>query len=371
MEAVKLATSNLLPQSFVPSTTATGYLCIAHGLLGNAMNWATAAKHLITHPLLCKKVASATSLDMRNHGKSPHTDAHNNALLASDVETFLLQNQKVLSSRARQVCIGHSMGGLTMIGMLLRRYNEASLLPLKLESGQTVLEGWNEKDQQNVRTSMRLVNKAAGFSETYPIQHLLFKDKCLDEDELHVNGAVTAAVIVDTTPTITIDSNTKETLKRLCDVDLSRINSYQDAQTELIRVGMDNQMMRDFFTTSIVVGKKHSETGSSRPASWRCNLHALAAQTECLKPTIVEWFLHYNGNHSSSNFLSAPNPCSLPILFVFGEKSVYNLPENRERIKEFFPNSQQVVIEGAGHFVHHEKPAEFAKAVAPFVAAHL
>lgn len=371
MEAVKLATANLFPRSLTRSSTAAGHLCIAHGLLGNAMNWATAAKHLASHPLLSEKVASITSLDMRNHGSSPHTDAHNNALLASDVEAFLLDSQKRLPSSARQVCIGHSMGGLTMIGMLLRRYNEDALLPEVVDSSEGILDGWNEKDQRDVRTSMRLVNKAAGFSETYPIQHLLFSDKYSSEKEIKGNAAVTAAVIVDTTPTITIDQDTKETLKRLCDVDLSRIYSYQDAQTELMRVGMDNKMMRDFFTTSIIVGKKPNESGMSRPASWRCNLYALAAQTDFLKPSITEWFLHCKSNDSSSSLLKTAKPCTVPVLFVFGGNSVYNVPENRERIKEFFPNSEQVVVEGAGHFVHHEKPLEFANVVAPFVGAHL
>lgn len=369
MNAVKLASSSVFPRSVVPSPRASGHLCIAHGLLGNAMNWATAAKHLISHPLLSEKVASATSLDMRNHGRSPHTSAHNNALLASDVETFLLESQKNLSSSGKQICIGHSMGGLTMIGMLLRRFNETQLLPVLGEQKEALLKGWNEKDQLDTRASMRLVNKEAGFSETYPIQKLLFKDNGSTASE--GNGAVAAAVIVDTTPTVLIDQGTKETLKRLCNVDLSRIHSYEDAQSELIRVGMDNKMMRDFFTTSIVIHKNDIKSGLLSPASWRCNLHALAGQTDCLQPSITEWFLHFQSKSSSDRNQLLPNPCTLPTLFVFGEDSVYNIRENRDRIKLFFPNSEQAVIKGAGHFVHHEKPSEFANVVAPFVSAFL
>eukprot|EP00796_Vickermania_ingenoplastis_P011948 gene11948-8223_t len=355
---VKLASKNVFPKAVVPSPGSNGHLIIAHGLLGNAMNWATAARYLANHNQLQKCVHSMTSLDMRNHGASPHTTTHTNADLASDVELFALKRAQQLPATARQVLMGHSMGGMALIGLLLRRFNEAALLPHYSDDGDAVLfSGWKVGDQRDVRESMRLVNKEMGFSETFGLQRTLFDEVQRDRP----NGAVTAAVVVDITPTISIGNDIRGTLNALCEVNMSRVQSYDDAHTELIRVGFDDKNTRDFLTTNIVVNR-------GGPATWRCNLPVLASHADLFQPTITQWFL---GKKSRAVEGLDPKPCSLPVLFVFGEKSVYNANEARERIPDFFPNSQQVVIPGAGHFVHHEKPKEFAEAVAPFLNKYM
>lgn len=372
MNPIKLASKDLLPRGVSPSASAKGHLCIAHGLLGNAMNWGTAARYLAAHPLLEDRLASLHSLDLRNHGHSPHTPIHTNAVLSSDVEKFLMERiNKDLPPNARQVVIGHSMGGLTIMGMLLRRFNESALLPVHPEessaaavaddSPSPLFPGWAGPHQRDTRTAMRLVQKDLGFAETYPLRHSLFWEGSLrDHPDTNTNGAVTAAVIVDVTPTVSLGSDVRDTLKGLCQVDLSKIYSYNDAQSELIRVGMDDKNMRDFFTTNIVIKK-------SEPAKWRCNLHVLAQHVDLLYPPITDWFLSYQKDPKGLE----PSPCTLPVLFVFGSNSVYNVPENRELISLFFPNSQQVVVEGAGHFVHHEKPKEFVDLVAPFIRQYI
>lgn len=368
MNPIKLASKDLIPRGATPSPSAKGHLCIAHGLLGNAMNWGTAARYLAAHPLLKDHLASLYSLDLRNHGNSPHAPNHTNAVLSSDVEKFLMERiNKDLPFSARQVLIGHSMGGLTMMGMLLRRFNESALLPVHPEEAAAVdgpsplFPGWDTPQQRDLRTAMRLVNKDLGFSETYPLRQSLFWEGSLqDNRDVNTNGAVTAAVIVDVTPTVSLGSDVRDTLKGLCQVDLSKVYSYNDAQEELIRVGMDDKNMRDFFTTNIIIKK-------TEPARWRCNLHVLAQHVDLLYPPITEWFLSYKKNPKGLE----PSPCTLPVLFVFGENSVYNVPENRDIISLFFPNSQQVVVNGAGHFVHHEKPKEFVDLVAPFIRQYI
>lgn len=72
---------------------------ILHGLFGMLDNWQNIAK----------KLASGFEvfiLDQRNHGKSPHADEHNYAVMARDLYDFL-EEQNIFSTHI----IGHSMGG--------------------------------------------------------------------------------------------------------------------------------------------------------------------------------------------------------------------------------------------------------------------
>jgi pimeloyl-ACP methyl ester carboxylesterase len=53
-------------------------------------------------------------------------------------------------------------------------------------------------------------------------------------------------------------------------------------------------------------------------------------------------------------------------LFIRGELSNYILDEDIDAIENQFPDSQVITIEGAGHWVHAEKPQEFIHAVLEF-----
>jgi len=75
-------------------------LLILHGLFGSSKNWVTLSKALSSE-------FNVYSLDLRNHGDSPHSDVHTIEAMSSDIEEFIsehnLQNLSLL---------GHSMGGL-------------------------------------------------------------------------------------------------------------------------------------------------------------------------------------------------------------------------------------------------------------------
>ena len=74
---------------------------ILHGLFGISDNWITIAKSLAKKYLVYL-------LDMRNHGRSPHTEAFTYADMVEDIYEFLTDMS------LRQVSIiGHSMGGKT------------------------------------------------------------------------------------------------------------------------------------------------------------------------------------------------------------------------------------------------------------------
>lgn len=69
-------------------------LLIAHGLFGSARNWGAIAKRLSSDFMV-------TTVDMRNHGESPHTTTHSYADMAADLAAL----------GERNLVIGHSMGG--------------------------------------------------------------------------------------------------------------------------------------------------------------------------------------------------------------------------------------------------------------------
>lgn len=74
-------------------------LVLLHGLFGSGDNWGTVARHFSQH-------YQVVSVDLRNHGRSPHSDSHNYADMADD----LLELCDTLSLE-RINLLGHSMGG--------------------------------------------------------------------------------------------------------------------------------------------------------------------------------------------------------------------------------------------------------------------
>lgn len=74
-------------------------LIILHGLFGTLENWGSQVSAL-------SQCFTVVSIDLRNHGRSPHSDAMDYPLMAADV--IELMNQLAYPSAA---IIGHSMGG--------------------------------------------------------------------------------------------------------------------------------------------------------------------------------------------------------------------------------------------------------------------
>ncbi|WP_041532141.1 alpha/beta fold hydrolase [Pelobacter propionicus] len=74
-------------------------LIILHGLLGSGDNWRTMARWLAGR-------YRVFSLDLRNHGRSPHCDRMDYPAMAEDLRQFMEQH-----SLGRTILLGHSMGG--------------------------------------------------------------------------------------------------------------------------------------------------------------------------------------------------------------------------------------------------------------------
>lgn len=75
-------------------------LLILHGLLGASGNWHTLSGKLFSQAF------HVFTLDLRNHGRSPHSDVFDYPTMASDVEAFMDKHGLETAH-----VVGHSMGG--------------------------------------------------------------------------------------------------------------------------------------------------------------------------------------------------------------------------------------------------------------------
>lgn len=75
-------------------------LIILHGLFGQSDNWNTLAKQF------SEKGFRVFTVDLRNHGLSPHSEEWNYQVMADDIKQFI-DDHKL----ERPIIIGHSMGG--------------------------------------------------------------------------------------------------------------------------------------------------------------------------------------------------------------------------------------------------------------------
>jgi pimeloyl-ACP methyl ester carboxylesterase len=74
-------------------------LLILHGLFGSSDNWKTIGNNLSKH-------FEVFLIDLRNHGRSFHSNEFNYPILANDIKEFILE-KKLDNS----ILMGHSMGG--------------------------------------------------------------------------------------------------------------------------------------------------------------------------------------------------------------------------------------------------------------------
>ncbi len=83
-------------------------LLVLHGLFGTLDNWQTIGRAL-------SKDFTVFLLDLRNHGRSPHTEVHNYPALADDVRHFMETHWMYDGAYV----LGHSMGGKTAMQLAL------------------------------------------------------------------------------------------------------------------------------------------------------------------------------------------------------------------------------------------------------------
>ncbi|ORX60692.1 alpha/beta-hydrolase, partial [Hesseltinella vesiculosa] len=114
LEPVKLAYTKFT----APSTPSRQPFVICHSFLGSKQNWKTLGKAM-SH----RFNTDVYTLDMRNHGDSPHVEPHTYEAMAQDLKSWL-QEQDIRAP----TLIGHSMGGKAAMTFALLNQNLLSNL---------------------------------------------------------------------------------------------------------------------------------------------------------------------------------------------------------------------------------------------------
>ncbi|KAI9144913.1 Alpha/Beta hydrolase protein [Paraphysoderma sedebokerense] len=107
--------------------------------------------------------------------------------------------------------------------------------------------------------------------------------------------------------------------------------------------------IRHFLLTNL---KRPTSTSTHSPLKFRIPLSTIARSL----PSLGSFPL------KSSNMTYTK-----PTLFLGGSKSDYIRPSMKNDILKLFPNATMEWIDGAGHWVHSERPGEFVKAVTEFL----
>lgn len=89
-------------------------IIILHGLFGSSDNWLTQAKLIGAH-------FKVYSVDLRNHGQSPHSDDFDYKSMVADLEEFIDDHQI-----QNPIVIGHSMGGKAAMNFALAHPDKMS-----------------------------------------------------------------------------------------------------------------------------------------------------------------------------------------------------------------------------------------------------
>lgn len=125
-------------------------------------------------------------------------------------------------------------------------------------------------------------------------------------------------------------------------VDMSVVTRRSEADKQLA-TRVPDAPLRAFFLQSIEL--------ADGPARWKLNLEALGAEM----PKIMS-FPALNATFNGAT------------LMLYGGLSDYVKPEVLPEILRLFPRAEFAEIEGAGHWLHAEKPREFQAAVEQFLA---
>lgn len=153
---------------------------------------------------------------------------------------------------------------------------------------------------------------------------------------------VRTMVVADIAP-VAYSHSQQDKIEAMLAIDLSIVNRRGDADLQ-IRELVEDPSLRPFLLQSLTLG-----VGG---ASWKLNLKALGnAMEEIIGfPDVSS---HFDGE----------------VLFLSGGNSDYVRAEHHARIAGLFPNAKFETIEGAGHWLHAEKPREFEVAVSGFLNA--
>lgn len=154
--------------------------------------------------------------------------------------------------------------------------------------------------------------------------------------------AIGALIVADIAP-VPYGHSHEPYVAALRAIDLANVKRRGDADVAL-RDAVAEAGLRGFLLHNLVF--------EDEGPRWRLNLDAIDRNMEAL-----------------TDFPDRPAgaPYTGPSLFVVGADSDYVRPDHHATIRRLFPKASILLIAGAGHWLHAEKPAEFLELVSGFL----
>lgn len=156
---------------------------------------------------------------------------------------------------------------------------------------------------------------------------------------------VSKLIVVDIAPSGYADGHT-HIFKALLDANVAH------AQTrEQVELFLRDNLKEDESTIQFLMKGLTRPVTSASDFEWKFNIESLIANYKFI-----------------SGAVESDKPFEGPTLFIKGEKSNYINASNYQSINSLFPANELSEVKGAGHWVHAEKPDEFAVEVMKFLS---
>lgn len=146
-------------------------IIIMHGLFGMLDNWLTVAKSLAEDYMVIL-------LDLRNHGKSPHSELWSVSLMAEDVRDFMEKNWI-----HEAVILGHSMGGKVAMQLaltepdLVEKLIIVDIAPKKYKAGhQLIFEALHAVPIEDIKSRQEAEESLGSFIDDKGVCQFLLKN---------------------------------------------------------------------------------------------------------------------------------------------------------------------------------------------------
>ena len=151
---------------------------ILHGLFGTSDNWGSVGKELSEPTTAGEPALDVLLVDLRDHGRSPHTDAISYPLMAADVHALLTK-----LGLKDVVLVGHSMGGKTAMSFaqqwpeLLKKLIVIDISPREHANNQAhIVEALRTADLSLGRTRKQVEADVAKFVKEPGVVQFLMKN---------------------------------------------------------------------------------------------------------------------------------------------------------------------------------------------------
>ena len=146
-------------------------ILIVHGLFGSSDNWRT----------LGKKFSESNTvylIDLRNHGRSPHSSDMNYEIMAEDLMNLIIKENII-----QPILLGHSMGGKTAL-MFVKKFPNILSKLIVADIGiksypmhhDLIFKGLNSIDLEKINTRTDAQKKIAIHVEEVGVQQFLLKN---------------------------------------------------------------------------------------------------------------------------------------------------------------------------------------------------